>query len=77
MKNNIETERAKINSLFFGQTIPVHHQLTGYGLFLAGGEYFDHLRNYRSQDSYVKRTLLTNNPAKANLANTVRQLVAA
>jgi phage/plasmid-like protein (TIGR03299 family) len=77
VKNNIETERAKINSLFFGQTIPVHHQLTGYGLFLAGGEYFDHLRNYRSQDSYVKRTLLTNNPAKANLANTVRQLVAA
>lgn len=75
--NNIETERAKVNSLFFGPTIPEAHRLTGYGLFLAGGEYFDHLRNFRSQDSYVKRTLLTDNPAKANLTRTIRELVAA
>lgn len=77
VKENLETERAKINSLFFGETIPEAHRLTGYGLWLAGGEYFDHLRNYRSQDSYVKRTLLSDNPAKANLAKTVRELVAA
>lgn len=77
VKSNLEAERAKINTLFFGETIPEAHKLTGYGLFLAGGEYFDHLRNYRTKDSYVKRTLLENNPAKANLSRTIRELVAA
>lgn len=77
VKNNIEAERAKINSLFLGTTIPEEHTLTGYGLHLAGVEYFDHLRNYRSQDSYVRRTLLSDNPAKASLTRTIRELVAA
>lgn len=77
VKNNIEGERAKINSLFFGNTIPEAHALTGYGLHLAGVEYFDHLRAFRSKDSYVKRTLLADNPAKASLTRTIRDLVAA
>jgi phage/plasmid-like protein (TIGR03299 family) len=77
VKNNIETERAKLNALFMGQTIPEGHVLTGYGLHLAGVEYFDHLRGYRSQDSYVKRTLLADNPAKANLIKTIHEVVAA
>ena len=77
VKNNIEAERAKVNGLFFGPTIPDGHNLTAYGLHLAGVEYFDHLRAFRSQDSYVKRTLLTDNPAKANLIKTIREVVAA
>jgi phage/plasmid-like protein (TIGR03299 family) len=76
VKTNIENERTKILSLFMGPTIPEAHKLTGYGLFLAGGEYFDHLRAYRSKDSYVKRTLLTDNPAKASLNRTIRELAA-
>lgn len=77
VKTNIENERTKVLSLFMGPTIPEAHALTGYGLFLAGGEYFDHLRAYRSRDSYVKRTLLTDNPAKAALSRTIKELVAA
>ena len=77
VKNNSEAERAKINALFMGATIPSKHVLSAYGLHLAGVEYFDHLRAYRSKDSYVKRTLLTDNPAKANLTKTIRALVAA
>jgi phage/plasmid-like protein (TIGR03299 family) len=77
VKQNIEGERAKVNSLFFGPTIPDAHKLTGYGLHCAGVEYFDHLRNYRSQESYVRRTLLSDNPAKAALVKTIRELVAA
>lgn len=77
VKTNLENERVKILSLFMGPTIPEAHKLTGYGLFLAGGEYFDHLRAYRSRDSYVKRTLLADNPAKASLARTIREVVAA
>lgn len=72
--NNLDRERTKILSLFHGPTIPEQHTLTGYGLWLAGGEYFDHLRAYRSQDSYVKRTLLSDNPAKAQLAATIRDI---
>ena len=77
VKSNIETERAKVNAAFMGVTIPEAHKLTGYGLHLAGVEYFDHLRNSRSEDAYVKRTLLADNPAKANLTKTIRELVAA
>jgi phage/plasmid-like protein (TIGR03299 family) len=77
VKNNIEAERAKINALFFGNTVPEVHTLTGYGLHLAGVEYFDHLRAYRSKDSYVKRTLLSDNPAKASLKRTILELAAA
>jgi len=77
VKSNIETERAKVNALFFGPTIPEAHKLTAYGLHCAGVEYFDHLRNFRSKESYVKRTLLTDNPAKASLVRTIRELVAA
>jgi hypothetical protein len=58
-------------------TIPEAHALTGYGLFCAGTEYFDHLRAYRSQASYVQRTLLSDNPAKAALNRTIREIAAA
>lgn len=81
VKANIEAERVKVLSLFMQDpaqsTIPEAHALTGYGLFLAGGEYFDHLRAFRTHDSYVKRTLLADNPAKVNLQRTIRELVAA
>jgi phage/plasmid-like protein (TIGR03299 family) len=77
VKTNLHNERTKINELFMGPTIPEAHSLTAYGLHLAGVEYFDHLRGYRSRDSYVKRTLLSDNPAKANLIRTIRECVAA
>ena len=77
VKTNIENERVKLLSLFMGPTIPEPHALTGYGLHLAGVEYFDHLRAYRSKDSYVKRTLLTDNPAKAALTRTIEAVAVA
>jgi hypothetical protein len=76
VKTNVETERVKVLSLFGGQTIPESHELTGYGLFLAGGEYFDHLRAHRSNDSYVKRTLLSHSSEKAGLRKTIAEAVA-
>lgn len=72
VQKNLDGERAKINALFAGATIPEAHRFTGYGAWLAGGEYFDHVRAFRSTDSYVKRTLLADNPAKRDLAETVR-----
>lgn len=81
VKANIELERTKVLGLFMQDpaktTVPEAHALTGYGLFLAGVEYFDHLRNYRTQGSYVQRTLLVDSPAKAQLGRTIRELVTA
>lgn len=81
VKANIEAERAKVLGLFMQDpaktTIPEAHALTGYGLMLAGVEYFDHLRNYRTANTYVQRTLLVDSPAKAALGRTIRELVAA
>lgn len=81
VKNNVETERAKVLGLFMqdpgATTVPEAHALTGYGLFLAGVEYFDHLRPYREQGSYVKRTLLKDSRAKASLRRTIHEVVAA
>jgi len=81
VKENVERERAKINALFFKvgdkATIDEAHRLTGYGLYQAGSEYFDHLRNYRSKDSYVKRTLLTASSEKGNLRRTIEEALVA
>ena len=81
VKSNVERERAKVNQLFLTSgekaTIPDAHKLTAYGLFQAGGEYFDHLRSWRTKDSYVKRTLLTQSSEKANLRRTIAEAVAA
>lgn len=80
VKANVEAERAKVNALFLApeakSTIPEAHKLTGYGLMLAGGEYFDHLRNSRSKESYVKRTLLNTSPEKGALRKTIAEAAA-
>lgn len=77
VKTNIENERTKVLTTFVGKTIPEAHVLTGYGLFQAGVEYFDHLRGTRGEGGYVKRSLLTPNPAKDALAKTIRAVALA
>jgi phage/plasmid-like protein (TIGR03299 family) len=75
VKSNVDREVGKIVSLFDGPTIPVAHRDNGYGLWVAGIEYFDHLRGYRSQDSYVRRTLLTDSAEKRDLRSTISEAV--
>lgn len=74
---NVETARAAIRNVFNGPTIPEAHKLTAYGLRLAGIEYLDHLRGYRSNDTYVGRQLLRTEPAKVKLAGLIREVVKA
>jgi len=73
--DNINTERAKVYSLFEGPTVPEAHKQTAYGLLLAGGEYLDHLKGYRNQDTLTKRTLLSHSAFKAKLVPEIRKLV--
>lgn len=48
---------------------------TAYGLVQAAGEYLDHLRPFRSADTYLARTILSNEPIKAGTIRLVRELV--
>jgi hypothetical protein len=66
--------RAAIRMLFNGATIPDAHRFTAYGLHLAGGEYLDHLRVARGSETYLVRSMLRNDCAKARLANLIRDV---
>lgn len=50
---------------------------TAYGLLQAAGEYLDHVRPYRSKDTYLARTLFRPEPVKANVLHLVRELTSA
>jgi len=73
--DNINAERNKVAALFNGPTIPEAHKDTAYGWLLAGGEYLDHLKGYRNQDTLTKRTLLSHSAFKAKLVPQIRRLV--
>lgn len=50
---------------------------TAYELVQAGVEYADHLRGYRSQGTYLSRTMLRPEPLKHRTLQLVRELVTA
>lgn len=49
---------------------------TAYGLVQAAGEYLDHLRPYRTPDTYLTRTMLRPESIKTGVVARVRELVA-
>lgn len=74
---NVEQARTGLRNLFEGESIPDAHRLTAYGLHLGGVEYLDHLRGYRTKDTYFGRQMLRNEPAKAKLTGLIREVVKA
>lgn len=48
--------------------------MTAYRLVQAAGEYLDHLRPFRSQDTYLARTMFSAEPIKGGVVRRVRQL---
>lgn len=47
---------------------------TAYGLVQAAGEYLDHLRPFRSRDTYLSRTMFQPEPVKGGVIRLVREL---
>lgn len=47
---------------------------TGYGLVQAAGEYLDHLRPFRTPDTYLARTMFSREPVKGGVIRLVREL---
>lgn len=44
VQNNINEARALVRSALYSRTVPEAHKATGWGLYNAGVEFFDHLR---------------------------------
>lgn len=73
---NIEEARMQLFSCLHSPTTePIAH--TAFGLVQAAGEYLDHLRVYRNRDTYLNRTLLKPEPAKAKAISLVKEIVGA
>lgn len=50
---------------------------SAYGLVQTSGEWLDHMRRVQTRDSYLSRTVLRREPAKAEAIATIRELVGA
>lgn len=76
---NVDEARGSVRALFADSnpTIPETHRLTAYGLMLAGTEYLDHLRTWKTRETYVGRSILRHEPAKAKLHKIIDEVVAA
>lgn len=70
-------KRARFRTLYTESPTTDGHRGTALGLYDAATEYLDHLRAYRSSDTYLSRTLLRTEPLKATALTLVREVVAA
>lgn len=57
-----------------GLTITAENRNTAYGVVQAAVEYLDHIRGYRTRESYCNRTVLRDEPLKAQLVPLVRRI---
>ena len=75
VKGNVMEARDLIRGIIHGPTQATTSG-TAYGLVQAGIEYLDHLRGFRTKETYLGRTMLRQEPLKAKLVPMVRELVA-
>jgi phage/plasmid-like protein (TIGR03299 family) len=71
---NIDRARPVFRSLYLDSATTEGARGSGYGLVHAAGEYLDHVRSYRSHDSYLGRTLLRPEPLKAKALAIARRV---
>lgn len=75
MRNSRETARATFRKFYESPFTGVPE--TAYGLFMAATEYLDHARRYADADTYLTRTVVKPQPAKAAALAKIRELVPA
>jgi phage/plasmid-like protein (TIGR03299 family) len=73
---NVEEARAALRLIFESKTT---EQVAGtaYGLMQAAGEYLDHVRNARSWETRLNRTLIRPEPLKHRALSLIRDVVSA
>jgi phage/plasmid-like protein (TIGR03299 family) len=65
VRENISTARLTFKSLYLDSITCDAHRGTALGLVDAATEYLDHIRGFRNRDTYLGRTILKPEPAKA------------
>jgi phage/plasmid-like protein (TIGR03299 family) len=76
VQRNIDNARFEVQNLLDNSvTIPEPHRRTAYGLWSAGVEYLDHLRNYRNPETLFKRTMLPSSSVKTKMVELVKDVV--
>lgn len=73
VRANIDKARGIFRSLYLDSVTTEGHRGTALGVVDASVEYLDHVRGYRSQDTYLGRTLLRPEPLKAKAVALVRE----
>lgn len=74
---NVERNRETFHRLYHESPTTDGHRGTALGLIDAAVEYLDHLRGFRSTDSYLGRTLLRPEPLKAAAVAIAREVCTA
>lgn len=74
VRENIDTARLTFKSLYLDSITCDAHRGTALGLVDASVEYLDHIRGYRNRDSYLNRTVLRPEPAKAKAVALARNV---
>lgn len=74
-RNDRLERQATFMALYEGSPTTDGIRGTAYGLLQTAGEYLDHIRPYRSQETYLKRTLINAEPIKGNALRSIQQLV--
>lgn len=74
VQNNVEKARDMFKHIYLDSVTTEGVRGSAWGLVQASTEYLDHARAYRSQDSYLGRSILHGEPLKAKAVNLVRQV---
>lgn len=74
VRENISTARLTFKSLYLDSITCEAHRGTALGLVDAATEYLDHIRGYRNRDTYLGRTILRPEPAKAKAVALARNV---
>lgn len=72
VQSNVDNARSVFRSLYLDSPTNLAHQGTALGLVSTAVEYLDHVRGFRNRDSYLGRTILRPEPAKAKAVQLAR-----
>jgi phage/plasmid-like protein (TIGR03299 family) len=75
VKSNVDTARMELRTVLHESKTTEGIRGTGYWLVQGAAEYLDHLRPWKSQQSYVRRTVIDTNAGKAMAYAKVLELV--
>jgi phage/plasmid-like protein (TIGR03299 family) len=75
VKNNVEKARADLMRLMQSETT-LEVSNTAYGMVQAAGEYLDHVRGFKTNDTYLGRTLLRPEKLKLKAVGLARKIAA-